>query len=610
MSGSTIGRGAGRVAGAGALAAALALSACTSGGGRFAVGGHLTGRNYSYAVYDSADALLHTPIDPLRREIEDRRTMSIRPITDVFVIAHGWNFTVEESFELYEGYRHSLEPMLDLIHAHDPKFDPYFIFVVWSSVSRPVTDSVRSVLPWTPPAWLDATARAIDTLAFHLPSNWGESQDAVRIALGQPTRWNEFRPDPAAPPEYATAIERGLRAAEKRGFHGFQAPLSVLLDELIAIRGEGDAGATPRLHVVGHSFGGKLASLAAFDAVQRRLANELVGGVASAASPAALIDSLIVINPAMQLSEMFWELPLTLTDLQAAALRGRDVLRDTTRFESPSLRFDVVARRIGTKALLYSRHDSANGWLFAVGDLILDHDAVSAAQQEILYWRPLDELVYGDDERSTLGQVAAAPFALVYGTLQLAVRASYGLLGTVFSDLSAVVDGPITQCREIGEDWPHAGEMALDVLGLPLSPLTVQRSCGNQGLRHVRSAASLIDPFTWLDGQAARFLEESTRLSPEVFLAATSEPGARVDLPGDRFLVCDARDVFNGALAQSKRFGPLLNFVPPGAHGDIRSMDRVADPGDPDAAHPDGLEKRLRTFLFVYTVTRGARPPP
>jgi len=591
-------------------AAALACAACSSGGGgRFASGGYLTGRNYSYAVYDARDSLLHTPIDHLRREMTERAKGGVRAISDVFVLTHGWNFTVEESFELYEGYRHSLEPMLDQLRTHDPGFEPYFIYVVWSSVSRPVTDAVRSVLPWTPPAWIEGTTRAVDALAFHFPSNWGESQDASRIALGPPARWDDYRPerDPAAPTEYARAIDEGLARAAKRGFRGFDAPLSVLIGELIRIRrGEAPAGpAGPRLHVVGHSFGGKLASLATYDAVTRAAADELVRPATpgAPAGGAALVDSLIMILPAMQVSEMFWELDLDLPDAELATLRDQGLLRKTGPVDSTSLRFDLLARRIGTKALVYSKHDSANGWLFAIGDFIIDHDAIAEAQKEVIRWRPLDRLVYGDEERPWWGQAVAAPFAAIYGTVQLAGRATYAVLGTVFSDLSALLDGPVAQCGEIVHDWPNVPHMLADVALLPISPLTVQRSAGNQGLRHVRARASLFNLWTWLDDDAVEWLEDSRRINSDQFLALSSAPGAAIEPPlGEHYAVCDAKQVYDGALANSPAWiGAIANFVPPGAHGDVRSMDAVGDP-----AHPDGLEKRLRTFLFVYNLTRGA----
>lgn len=158
---------------------------------------YLSGRNYAYAVFDSGDRMLHSPIDALQREIEERRIVTPdRPISDVYVFVHGWDYTVEESFNLYEGYRHALEKMLTEIRKPgvDPSFEPFFVFTVWSSVSRPVSDVVRSVLPWTPPDWLQMSAGAVDAAAFHIPSSWGESQDAMRIAMGAPTRWTSSSP--------------------------------------------------------------------------------------------------------------------------------------------------------------------------------------------------------------------------------------------------------------------------------------------------------------------------------------------------------------------------------------------------------------------------------
>jgi hypothetical protein len=131
----------------------------------------------------------------------------------------------------------------------------------------------------------------------------------------------------------------------------------------------------------------------------------------------------------------------------------------------------------------------------------------------------------------------------------------------------------------------------------------VQRSTGNQGLRHVRAKASLFNPWTWLDSDAVEFLEKSRRISSDRFLELSSAPGVPFEPPGEHYAICDAKKVYDGAGATSPPLvADVLNFVPPGAHGDVRSMEKVEDP-----QHPDGLEKRLRTFLFVYNATRGAR---
>lgn len=109
-------------------------------------------------------------------------------------MTHGWNFTLEESFALYEGYRTALQPLLTEVQAVDAGFQPFFIFVAWNSVTRPTSDVVRSVLPFQAYDWMTWPFEVVDTVAFHFPSSWGESQDAMRIALGAPIRWHQFDP--------------------------------------------------------------------------------------------------------------------------------------------------------------------------------------------------------------------------------------------------------------------------------------------------------------------------------------------------------------------------------------------------------------------------------
>jgi pimeloyl-ACP methyl ester carboxylesterase len=563
----------------------VASSGCASDPGDYSFEGYLTGHNYSYAVYNNHDKLLHSPIENLKLAMAERPPD--RPITDVFVLAHGWNFTVEESFQLYEGYRHSLEPTLKALADSDPKFQPYFIFVVWSSVTRPLSDAARSILPWTQPEWLDASLEFVDAVVFHLPSSWGESQDSARIALGDLDRWQHFQPGPESLHEYPDAITLGMDHARKSGFDGFHAPLSMLIDELIDLKRQPSG---PRLHVVGHSFGGKLASLATLDAVQRITATELLHDPAKASEP--LVDSLLLIDPAMQLSEMYWDVPLDLGEEEEKKLLAMDAVRDPW-YQRPALRFELAAKRIATKAVVYSREDSANGWLFAVSDLLIDHDAVATAQG-VGYWRPVDELIYGDEDRAFWVKVVASPIALVYGSLQIVARATHVAVMTVTSDVCALIDGPIAQCEEIADERSDAWEVTKGVVTLPLSPISVQRATGNQGNRFVRSVKSRIGQASWLDASAADYLESSDRVRPDDFLRLTGAAGQQFPDAGDRFLFCDAREVYNGWRESTGAIGGFLDFVaPPGAHGDVRSMEQV-----------DGVAKRVRTFWFVYNVSR------
>ncbi len=603
-----------------AVLAAIVLGAtgCVggSGAGRMLQPDYLSGRNYSYAVFNGDDRLLHSPIDALQREIERRQlARTERPISDVYVLVHGWDYTVEESFELYEGYRHALEGFVHELSSSgvDPAFQPFFIFTTWSSVSRPLSDATKSILPWSPPDWLSWLTVKADTLAFHFPSSWGESQDAMRIAMGQPSRWNKFDPAGAPESEYVQTTKAELKLAEKKGFSGFALPMSAVIDELIERKQSPDGGF--KLHVVGHSYGGKLASLATHDAVQRRVAKELFGTESPKPGHDTLVDSLVLLLPAMQTPEMFWELELPEDEAAVARVRAleareqRKYLRDTASFDAPAVRYETVARRFGAKYLVHSRADSANGWLFALGDLVLDHDAVASAQH-VLADEALDDFFYGAYERMTGAsdeEVAwpmylTVPLAPVYGAVQLVARAGYSVVGTVASDVSAVFDGLIVTGRELSRDLDgeagggDADDIPRDIMSLPFSPFLVQRSVGNQGMAYTRTGISfLCNPWSWLDRDAADYLGSHTRMGGGAFEQVSREPrpAYRGSVPPEaqaKWIVCNARNVYDGD-------GPF-SFIPPGAHGDIRSAEKADD------KDPDGLTKRRRTFNFIYNVTR------
>jgi len=545
--------------------------------------------NYSYAVYDDTDALIHSPIEHLEREIADRAARGEKPISDLYVLVHGWDFTVEEAFALYESYRTAIRWRLDAIQRFDPDYQPWFVFVIWSSVSRPLTSTLRSVLPFPPPDLAEGATSLVDRVAFHLPSAWGESQDAARLAMGPPLRWSRVDLANDGHEEYVAALEHGAASVANGGFRGFEIPVSLLLEELIHLQRTAFGLAPPALHVVGHSFGAKLASLAAYDAIQRITARELARGEGIGAAP--LLDSLVMILPAMQATEMYWELPLELEPAVVAAHEG--AFRQPRFASRPALRFERAAARIATKVLIHSKHDSANGWVYGLGDVLLDHDAAARAQ----------EMLARESERPlppprTVGQrILGFPFDLADRTLQVVVRGGAIVVQTVISDVGAIWDGLVESGGDMVDDCDDPLALLADVAKLPLSPLLTQRSIGNRGFTRPRSTVSRLDARTWLDDGANEFLEGSQKIDADDLMALSVTLGTppSPETP-DRYFVGDARKLYPGPLP-----GALSDIVPPGAHGDLRSTDVIEGPG------PIRLAKRDRTMNLLYNVTRGPR---
>jgi hypothetical protein len=554
------------------------------------------GARYAYAVYSSSSLLVQSPIETLRDSmarrsdecVEAAAARGTNPITDVFVLSHGWNFLLDESLSLYEGYRTGADFDLREVHAKDPCYEPFFIFVSWSSVTRPATEALKSVSPYALGPWITAPARVLDTVVFHLPSNWGETQNAFDIALGdrpreappakrvevfvgQPdedaARTVDAMPDGvpadapdvaqapgpwAAPPPtlYRTVMERSSREALTSQFYGRDIPVSALVEELIRMK-LGPRGF--RLHTIGHSYGAKLISLATLDAVARSQI-ELSRGESY-----RYVDSMLLFNPAMKVGEMYR--PFLYRDADGRAAYP----------ELPE-----VAASIGRKGIVYTRNDSANGWVYAVSQFLVNNESLGNPR------------------------AVESPDWLM-GVLDLPEKIVRTTAMTVYADVWSVAMAPLQMVREV------ARQQRTDVLGqlgavlsLPLYAFEVHQAMGNRGLRRARDT-SRYDPLApaWLTPTALEMIEREHDYAP-AFLLESSEDYADAALPlrepdANVFHTFDAADVYTGCFGMSlpAPARAACNMIPPGAHGDLRAYDRVGD-----------RQKRQRTLRFIYNFTR------
>ena len=344
---------------------------------------------HAFAVYDDANRLIRSPIEELRAELARRGcdpggdcSGDRLPISDVYVLAHGWNYKLDESTQLWEGYRHSFERELEQLRKKDPTFSPFLIFVTWSSVTRPISDAVSSISPYDVPGPLRFATGWLDAILFHLPSNWGETQDAFTIALG---RWNRRVFDASADlcrSEYSSALLRADSEAANQALSGYDVPVSVLLDELVRIK---RSLVRPfRVHAVGHSYGAKIASLATFDATARLLLRDPAppecastpDGAPEDAARDTLIDSLVLIQPAIKVQEMYDTLQLKPSAPSSGMLESLERSVSPLTSDRDFIDFRRLAEAIPRKAIVFSRHDSANGWVFGLSQLVLDYEAI------------------------------------------------------------------------------------------------------------------------------------------------------------------------------------------------------------------------------------------
>jgi hypothetical protein len=142
------------------------------------------------------------PIEDFKSNVETRKKLRDRlsgtttdvknlhlsgdPITDVYVVAHGWNFSIAEAVANYHGYMELADRIQYLQEPKDrSKFQPYFFFVVWPSVIRPLSDMAGAILPFGLDESIRALTTTVDLGAFFLPSVWKQSIHAAKNALGK-----------------------------------------------------------------------------------------------------------------------------------------------------------------------------------------------------------------------------------------------------------------------------------------------------------------------------------------------------------------------------------------------------------------------------------------
>lgn len=137
--------------------------------------------NYTYAIYNEGARLISHPLEDLRNRL---RRKDMPRVSDIYVISHGWNFTIAESIANYHGYIETAEGELKAIHQGDKNFVPYYIYVVWPSVTRPLGNLASAVLPYGIDDGLWSITGLIDRSVFFLPSMWKQSLNSAQIALG------------------------------------------------------------------------------------------------------------------------------------------------------------------------------------------------------------------------------------------------------------------------------------------------------------------------------------------------------------------------------------------------------------------------------------------
>lgn len=533
------------------------------------IGDYLHGKNFAYAVYDEENHLLHSPVEVLEREIAHRARTGSLPISDIYVMSHGWDFTMEDSARLYEGYRRDLQSLLTHVQAEAPRFQPFIIFVSWGSVTRPLRQTFESMAPYKMPVPIGGLLGVGDAVIFHLPSNWGETRDAWRIAIGSKGRLS-FDPAAYSPGhEYDDAIRAASRSPLGPS-HSIS--LSAVLDKIMSLP-DVDAGRVG-LHTVGHSFGAKLVGLATLDACGRRRVHDHM----LAKQERTYVDTMMLISPAMKASEMYEPFHVEAPPPEIAVLFDERILR------APRLSFRTAVTGVDRKAIVHSAHDSATGWVFAVSQMLTNYDALADSGWSDDYPPGLDVLGFVLDSVQSLAHTAIVDVASI-------ISEPVAALGRAVLDS----EGPLDAVGEIA--------------AVPFSPFASQRAMGNMGVggagvARVRDSFGIRGQLGWLTEDATKLLN-GPRRGPEEFFSLSNPVTARDDLlgvdpgcTGNSPHVFDARLVYDGHCTRlGAIFGSIVNQLDPAAaHSDVRSYELV-----------DGVSKRERTFHWVLNMSRGGR---
>ncbi|MBK6939441.1 MAG: hypothetical protein IPH13_04415 [Planctomycetes bacterium] len=603
----------------------------------------------AYAVYNEHALLVSSPIEELAREVKRREQVGERPFSDVYVIAHGWNYTYSESSSRYAEYIADLQSrFLDGVQAKDPTYEPFFIFVIWPSVSRPFFTVFDSVLPYRA---AEAVAPAVELAdgVVHFVSTWQESNDAFNTAIG-----HKF------PAYYEGQSYGSIPVADYAGDArrlGRDAPLSVVLVELM--RRSEAADEKPRLHLIGHSYGCKVVAQAGLEAA-RRNAIEHGAKTFDEARQHPSFDSMLLFDAAMHPTELRY--PLGLVPLGTSIGRAWRNVRDepldapleawsetAASLENAWLGMNNQVRVLGNdevadllhtverKAVVFTNTDAANGFWFDISELPLQRaglqalDPMSSPSLRAARGR-MDQIARTSggkhpapprpedlESRNPVLNAASSFVGGVDSTARATIRVGWiaavsvvqwtlEKVTTTVWDLGRVIADPYQD--EHGNVATDSGRAIVNVAKfvVPMNMLCCRDSEDLGILRHSRPALGRtgivgyelgrpdfdLTPWSITDFRTpwtSSFVDDAQAISTERVMAGTasaSSPQWFSGTPTDRdlFLSIDASTIFHETM-----WCPWHWFI--GAHNELRSTDLV-----------EGVSPADRTMNLSYAFTR------
>ncbi|MGZ8095989.1 MAG: hypothetical protein ACXWUD_07040 [Methylosarcina sp.] len=437
------------------------------------------GHNYTFAIYNVDHRLLTHPVEDLLAEMKWRKALAKPPISDIYLISHGWNYTLPLAVANYHNY---MERIDQFIRDGKPPatFQPYFIFVTWTSTTRPTTNIVKAILPFGMDSALEPLTNSIDKVPLHMLSAWKQSLNAAQTALG-PQYPNDYLGMDWEESPYGYFDTNIIQDADET--MGEDVPVSALIYRLIkqkqipplALSNSTEKCATPdpfdpqddvcvslattQLHLVGHSYGAKLVTVAGMEALRRWMLESIAAHpnrfrhAAGCEQSGKGASDLLKDLASCELTghrKPFGELEIVFGGLQKPPLLKEwyDKTQETPvsslvlfnpAFHPGELSYpvDVVdfaptqtLRFIPRKAIVYTTHDYANGALFALRENLLNTQITQIGNQAS---KKLDQLIYQKDNKwlkfpGYLVQTAIGPVDMAYSLI-------YTHIGEVFYSL-------------------------------------------------------------------------------------------------------------------------------------------------------------------------------
>lgn len=458
------------------------------------------GNNRTFAIYNSAHRLISHPIEDLLEVMKLRRLAGLPPISDIYVISHGWNYTLPVSIANYHTYiqiadnfqkrnRESIEKACEgheyEINVERPAnnkcWQPYFIFISWISTVRPLTDAINAILPFGLDSSLRPVSSLIDKVPAHLLTAWKQSLNASQNALGSKYP-NHYLLQDWKSRSYGYSDQSLIEDSDVD--MGEDIPVSSLLYKLIQMKSvKPSAGkeclknelfhtiTSPvsdvcvsldqsKIHLAGHSYGAKLLSLASMEAIRRWLLEDSIeqGNLVRAIED---VDNQLWTDSghtwAFGVNNRQKKRDIILATYEKKIIIPIDsLILFNPAFIPNELYYNVgpalfnapteTLRFIPNKVIIYSNSDSANGGLFNVRDMILNTDYAQTAQQltnHVQQWQK--------DRSANLNKYIRPVF---YPSL-IAGNALSGVLIEVLSGLIGVTNHAIQASIDTPYDWWH-----------------------------------------------------------------------------------------------------------------------------------------------------------